>query len=152
MSCHKEYQSAINQFSTTIIFYDPSGGLQPGIREGIAQQTDIMPTVLGYVGYDGPCMAFGIDLLHTPADSTWAVNYLDGVYQYVSGDHVLQFDGEQTIGLYRLDDYRMEHNLAGRQPVQQPMEQQVKAIIQQYMERMIDNQLVATPPQTPVAQ
>ena len=141
MSNHAEYKSGINQFSTTIIVYDPSGQLKPGIREGIAQQTDIMPTILGYVGYNRPYVAFGSDLFHTPAADTWAVNYLDGVYQYCKGDYVLQFDGQQTIGVYRLTDYLMQHNLKGQCQEQPQMEREVKAIIQQYMQRMIDNKL-----------
>jgi phosphoglycerol transferase MdoB-like AlkP superfamily enzyme len=153
MSNHAEYKSAINQFSTSIIFYDPSGNLQPGIYDGIAQQTDILPTILGYVGYHQPYMAFGCDLLNTPAKDTWAVNYLDGVYQYCKGDYVLQFDGQQTIGFYRLDDYKMQRNLLNSSPqftstsTSHPspltsMERELKAIIQQYMDRMIDNRLV----------
>ena len=141
MSNHAEYKSGINQFSTTIIVYDPSGQLKPGIHEGIAQQTDIMPTILGYVGYNRPYVAFGSDLFHTPAADTWAVNYLDGVYQYCKGDYVLQFDGQQTIGVYRLTDYLMQHNLKGQCQEQPQMEREVKAIIQQYMQRMIDNKL-----------
>jgi phosphoglycerol transferase MdoB-like AlkP superfamily enzyme len=141
MSNHAEYKSGINQFSTTIIVYDPSGHLEPGIREGIAQQTDIMPTILGLTGYDKPYVAFGSDLFHTPAEDLWAVNYLDGVYQYCKGDYVLQFDGQQTIGVYRLTDYLMQHNLKGHCPEQPQMEREVKAIIQQYMQRMIDNKL-----------
>ena len=141
MSNHAEYKSGINQFSTTIIVYDPSGQLKPGIREGIAQQTDIMPTILGYVGYNRPYVAFGSDLFHTPAADTWAVNYLDGVYQYCKGDYVLQFDGQQAIGVYRLTDHLMQHNLKGQCQEQPQMEREVKAIIQQYMQRMIDNKL-----------
>ena len=87
-------------------------------------------------------MAFGCDLLNTPAEDTWAINYLDGIYQYCKGDYVLQFDGQQTIGVYRLDDYKMQRNLKGQIPEQQQMEREVKAIIQQYMARMIDNRLV----------
>jgi phosphoglycerol transferase MdoB-like AlkP superfamily enzyme len=154
MSNHPEYKSSIGQFATTIILYDPSGDIQPGIREGIAQQTDIMPTVLNLVGYTKPYVAFGIDLLNTPAADTWAINYLDGIYQYCKGDYVLQFDGQQSLGLYRLDDRLMRHNLilsgnhkvlreAKRQSrVQSQLEREAKAIIQQYMDRMIDNRLV----------
>ncbi len=87
-------------------------------------------------------MAFGCDLLNTPAAETWAINYLDGIYQYCKGDYVLQFDGQQTIGLYALKDYQMKKNLKGQVPEQQQMEKEVKAIIQQYMARMIDNRLV----------
>lgn len=143
MSNHPEYKSGINQFSTSIILYEPSGNLQPGIREGIAQQTDIMPTVLNYVGYPKPYIAFGCDLLNTPAEGTWAINYLDGIYQYCKNGYVLQFDGQNTIGLYSLTDYCMQHNLKGQLPKQQTsMEREIKAIIQQYMERMIQNRLV----------
>ncbi len=143
MSNHPEYKSSVNQFSTSIIIYDPSGDLKPGIREGIAQQTDIMPTILNYVGYKKSFVAFGCDLLNTPAKDLWAINYLDGVYQYCKGDYALQFDGQQTIGLYSLKDYCMKHNLKGQKPeVQSCMEREVKSIIQQYMERMIDNRLV----------
>lgn len=145
-SNHAEYKSAINQFSTSIILYDPSGQLTPSIHEGIAQQTDILPTILGMVGYDKPYMAFGCDLLNTPAKDTWAVNYLDGIYQYCKGDYVLQFDGEHTIGLYRLDDYRMMSDVRGERlevrGKMSEMERELKAIIQQYMNRMIDNRLV----------
>ena len=146
-SNHAEYKSAINQFSTSIILYDPSGSLPPGIREGIAQQTDILPTILNMVGYEKPYLAFGCDLLNTPAKDTWAVNYIDGVYQYCKGDYVLQFDGEKAIGLYRLDDYQMQRNLMDegrekRDDVRGKMERELKAIIQQYMNRMIDNRLV----------
>ncbi len=142
MSNHPEYKSSINQFSTSIIIYDASGDIAPGIRDGIAQQTDILPTVLNLVGYDKPYMAFGCDLLNTPAKDTWAINYLDGIYQYCKGDYVLQFDGQQTIGVYALKDYLMSHNLKGQVAEQATMEREMKAIIQQYMVRMIENRLI----------
>ena len=142
MSNHPEYKSSINQFATSIILYDPSGTVTPGIRDGIAQQTDILPTILNLVGYDKPYMAFGCDLLNTPAEDTWAINYLDGIYQFCKGDYILQFDGQQTIGFYALKDYQMKKNLKGLMPEQRQMEKEVKAIIQQYMARMIDNRLV----------
>ena len=140
-SNHAAYKSAINQFSTSLIIYDPSGDIAPGMREGIAQQTDILPTILGIVGYDKPYLAFGCDLLNTPQRDLWAINYLDGTYQYCKGDYVLQFDGEKTIGLYRLTDYVMKHNLKGSIAEETQMEREIKAVIQQYVDRMIDNQL-----------
>ena len=142
MSNHPQYKSGINLFSTSIIIYDPSGDIEPGIREGIAQQTDIMPTILNYIGYPKPYVAFGCDLLNTPTQDLWAINYLDGIYQYCKNGFVLQFDGQNTIGIYQLTDYLMKNNLIGKVPEQKQMEREIKAIIQQYMERMIDNRLV----------
>ena len=55
--------------------------------------------------------------------------------------HVLQFDGQQTKGMYALDDSLMQHNLVGKVPQQPQMELELKAIIQQYMERMTQDGL-----------
>ena len=117
---------------------------QPSIKDNCYTfYTDIYPTMLNYLGYDKPYMAFGCDLLSTPADQTWAVNYLDGIYQYAKNGYVLQFDGEKSIGFYKLTDYLMAHNLVEQRSEQQlQMEQEVKAIIQQYMMRMLENRLV----------
>ena len=143
MSAYDEYKSDIGGFCSPIIIYTPSGIVAPGMRDGIAQQIDIMPTVLNLTGYDHPYCAFGIDILNTPAADTWAVNYLNGTYQYVDGKYVLQFDGKNVTALYRLGDWKMQHNIAGTVAEQQQMERRLKAIIQQYMDRMTGNRLTA---------
>ena len=136
-----QYHTDIGGFSSPVIFYDPTGEMGNGMREGIAQQTDIMPTLLEHLGYDQPYLSFGKDLLSTPADSTWAVNYLEGIYQYVKYGYVLQFDGRETRAVYSLSDSLLQHNLVGRVPQQPAMERELKAIVQQYMERMTENRL-----------
>lgn len=141
LSDHKQYQTAIGGFASPIIVYDPSGEIKPGMRNGIAQQIDILPTVMSALGYDKPYFSFGCDLLTTPMRETYAVNYLNGIYQYCKYDYVLQFDGKQTRGIYRLDDKLMEHNLKGKVKEQAQMEREVKAIIQQYMYRMVNDKL-----------
>ena len=140
-SDHAEYQSDLGGFCSPIIIYDPS---QPvgRMEEKVAQQIDILPTILGMLGYQKPYMAFGIDVLNTPAEDTWAVNYLNGIYQYVKYGYVLQFDGKQTKGIYQLTDRLMQHNLKGKVPQQAQMERELKAIIQQYMMRMTQNKLL----------
>jgi hypothetical protein len=70
------------------------------------------------------------------------VNYLNGIYQYVKHGHILQFDGQQTRGLYALTDSLMQQNVMGKVAEQRQMERELKAIIQQYMERMTENRLV----------
>lgn len=144
---HAEYQTELGAFCVPVIFYDPSGEIKAGMRDAIAQQIDIMPTILGYLGYDEPYFAFGTDQLHTPKEDTWAVNYSNGVYQYVKNGHVIQFDGEKTTGLYSLEDKLMKRNLAGGKDaeLQERMERELKAIIQQYMERMTTNNLKPLP-------
>ena len=138
---HPEYQTEAGIHSIPIIFYTPDGSLQ-GERNGISQQIDIMPTVLGYLGYDKPYVAFGCDLLHTPMEETYAVNYLDGIYQFFKGDYMLQFDGEKTVAMYAFKtDVLLKENLVGKVPQQESMEKELKAMIQQYMERMNHDEL-----------
>ena len=146
-SDHAEYQSDLGGFCSPIIIYDPS---QPvgRMEEKVAQQIDILPTILGMLGYQKPYMAFGIDVLNTPAEDTWAVNYLNGIYQYVKYGYVLQFDGKQAKGIYQLTDRLMQHNLKGKVPQQTQMERELKAIIQQYMMRMTKNKLLISPSHT----
>jgi len=144
LSDHAQYQTDIGGFCSPIVIYDPSGKIEPGMRDGIAQQIDILPTVLSILGYDKPFLSFGCDLMSTPMEETYAVNYLNGIYQYVKYGHVLQFDGKQTKAVYALNDLLMKHNLKGKVKQQAKMEREVKAIIQQYMYRMVNDKLMPT--------
>ena len=139
MSDHDYYQTDLGGFCSPIIIYEP--GREPAMQDKIAQQIDILPTLMGLLHYPKPYFAFGIDVLNTQAEDTWAVNYLNGIYQYVKYGHVLQFDGQQTKAVYALTDSLMQHDLCGKLPQQQRMERELKAIIQQYMERMTQDRL-----------
>ena len=142
MSDHLEYQTDLGSFSSPIIIYEPGNDQRtPEMQDKIAQQTDILPTLMGMLGYQKPYVAFGIDLLNTPAEDTWAVNYLNGIYQYVKHGHVLQFDGRQSKAVYALTDSLMQNNLLDSYPRRQQMERELKAIIQQYMARMTQDRL-----------
>ena len=142
MSDHLEYQTDLGSFSSPIIIYEPGNDQRtPEMQDKIAQQTDILPTLMGMLGYQKPYVAFGIDLLNTSAEDTWAVNYLNGIYQYVKHGHVLQFDGRQSKAVYALTDSLMQNNLLDRYPRRQQMERELKAIIQQYMARMTQDRL-----------
>ncbi|MCR5276996.1 MAG: sulfatase-like hydrolase/transferase [Bacteroidales bacterium] len=136
-----EYSTSYGVFEIPIIFYSPEGDLR-GLREGIAQQSDITPTLLGYLGYDRPFLSYGCKLLETPDEETWAINCNNGIYQYFYGDRCLQFDGEHIVGLY---DYRrdrlQEHNLIGEDPHAEEKLPVLKALIQDYMLRMVENRL-----------
>ena len=143
---HAYYETDLGGFCSPIIIYEPGNAeRQPEIQDKIAQQIDILPTVMGMLHYSKPYFAFGIDLFNTASEDTWAVNYMNGMYQYVKHGHVLQFDGQRTRAVYALTDSLMQHNLVGRVPQQPRMEYELKAIIQQYMERMTQDRLTPNP-------
>ena len=134
LSEHPDYQSDYGKFRVPVIFYDPSGSLT-GRRGCIAQQSDILPSILGYLGYDKPVISFGQNLFSTADADTWAANLQNGLYSYYKGDYVLQFDGENQTGLFAYkQDPILKQNLKGTQPAtEQEMLRNLKALIQQYL-------------------
>lgn len=142
---HKEYENARGIFSVPIIFFTPDGSLKGFDKEKIVSQMDIMPSVLGYLGYDKPYIAFGQDIFHKDAKDTYTINYLDGIYQIFEGDYLLQFDGENPTGLYLYKtDTFLENNILNStdKSVYEPMLDKMKSMAQQYMERMVNNDLI----------
>ena len=146
ISEHDLYLTDIGRYRVPVIFFDPSGTLPVGTLQGTAQQIDIMPTILGALRYNRPYIAYGKDLLHPSKGDDWAVNYNNGIYQYVEGDYLLQHDGTTIKAFYNLaTDPLMQQNLKAQPEVQQrlsEMERRLKAIIQSYMQRMIADDLV----------
>jgi phosphoglycerol transferase MdoB-like AlkP superfamily enzyme len=140
----EEYKTDLGLFRVPIILFDPSGQLPRGSSPAVMQQINIMPTLLNLLGYPHPYLAYGIDILNTPPHDSWAVSYTNGIYQYVTGDTLLHFDGQKVVGLYTLSaDPLLKHNLL-RPNSPQPDCHHLQAIIQSYMQRMINNQLVIT--------
>ena len=140
---HPDYQSDYGNFRVPIVFYCPSDSLC-GKRDAIAQQSDIYPSILGYLGYDRPVISFGQDLFNTPDSATWAATLQNGLYSYYSGDYLLQFDGTNETGLFSYkEDPALKNNLKGTQSdTEQEMTKKLKALIQQYLEYMTTKSLV----------
>jgi phosphoglycerol transferase MdoB-like AlkP superfamily enzyme len=119
------------------MFYKPDGSLKSK-RDGVVQQIDIMPTILGILEYDLPYIAFGNDLTKTPAENTFAVNSNNGIFQLFKNGHLFQFDGETPIALYEYGtDKMLQENLLHKVDYKE-YELFLKSFIQQYMERMVD--------------
>lgn len=144
LSSSPTYQTDIGWFRVPVLLFDPSSDTLCGTHPAIMQQIDIMPTLLGLLGYPRPYLAFGTDVLHTPATQSWAVNYNNGLYQLVLRDTLYQFDGTRLAGLYDIAaDSLLNHNLVGiRAASSEPQGLRLlKAIVQSYMQRMASNRL-----------
>jgi phosphoglycerol transferase MdoB-like AlkP superfamily enzyme len=128
-------------YEVPVIFYKHKSNLK-GINHTVTQQTDIMPTILDYLNYDGDYITFGTDVLDT-AKVHFAVNYTNETYQIIEGDYSLIFDGNKTISLFnRKTDRLLKKNLAGTDmKLQSEMEGRLKAYLQSYNERLIKNKL-----------
>ena len=144
------YCTTLGHYAVPIILYAPGDPSLHGYdEEQVVEQIDIMPTVLSYLHYDKPYIAFGRDMLHSPADEGFALHWLpeSSSYEYVWGDYTLHFDGQRTVAAYAFrTDSAFSHNVLATMPpaTLERMERHMKAIIRQYMQRMTDDKLVIT--------
>ena len=142
------YCTTLGNYCVPIILYAPNDPSLHGYDEKrVVEQIDIMPTVLNYLHYDQPYLAFGRDMLHGTAKEGFALHWLpeSSSYEYVWGDYALQFDGKQVTSAYAFrTDSTFSHNVLGTMPAatRTRMERHMKSVIQQYMQRMTTDNLV----------
>ena len=136
---HKEYQNSNGLYAIPLIVYSPKDNLERSINK-ICQQADVMPSVIDYLQIDTNIVSFGNSIWD---EDGFAVNYLNNIYQYFEGGYVLQFNGEKSIALYEVKrDSLLKNNLLLELPeLKEEMENKLKAYIQEYNHRMINNQL-----------
>ncbi len=137
----REYQTTLGHFSVPVAFYMHNSKLR-GYYDRIAQQIDIMPSILAYLNFKGEFIAFGNNLFDESSES-FAFNTRGSNYYLYMDDHVLEMTDNNTISLYNyVNDRYFENNLIGTIPdLQQRMERKLRAIIQDYNRRLLDNDL-----------
>jgi len=137
------YQSNVGQYAIPILFYKPGSDLR-GTSGLVAQQTDIMPTVLNYLGYDRSYLAFGTDLFDTlNSKPHFSVHYISGIYGLMMDGYYLETNGTSITALYNLQKDPLQlTNLAGRETqVGDKMMKFLTGYLQQYNNRLIENRL-----------
>ena len=102
-----------------------------------------MPSLLTYLNYEGEYIAFGNDLFDDSSES-FGFNTAGSTYQLFMKNHMLEMIDIRSAGMYNFkNDPLLENNLVGRLPdLQDELETKLKAIIQTYNARLIDNDLV----------
>jgi len=138
----EEYRTPMGVFSVPVLFFEPSGALAFRDDVTLFQHIDILPTVLGYLGFDAPFFAFGRDYFSSRQEP-FVINFANHLFQYTRGSHTLLFDGSETRAMYDIRrDKQMKTNLADSLPeARNDLEAEAKAVIQQYINRMIDDNL-----------
>jgi len=134
--------TSTGRYSIPILFYQPGSNLKGLVDSIPVQQTDIMPSVLGYLNYDKPYFAYGQDIFTTKATDKFVINYNNGIYQLLKGDFLQQFDGEKTKAVYNYKtDPMLQNNLNGQIEDRNENEMLIKSVIQQYIMRMSTDKL-----------
>ena len=139
---HDAYKNDIGDFSIPLFFFTPDSSLQ-GKDTRVASQLDIFPTILDYLGIQTPYFSFGSSLLDSTMEKQ-AFYYSRGSYFILQDSLVLQMRKNKVVGLYNyFRDWEMNNNLAEMIPEEKNyLEKKMRAIRQQYTNRMIKNQLV----------
>jgi phosphoglycerol transferase MdoB-like AlkP superfamily enzyme len=136
-----EYATAKGLFEVPIAFYSPQWN-QGELRSiGAVSQTDIMPSVLAYLGYAKPFFAFGENALTLAKKHPYAICYNHPVYQLISDSMLIQFDGNEVQAVYNYtQDPLLQNNMASQLDTK-AMQTYLRAYIQQYIYRLTTNQL-----------
>ncbi len=105
------------------------------------QQADIMPSVLNYLHYDIPFYSIGNSVF---SDSIYheAIAFNNGVYQYISGDSIINFSGEegekmqaQALKNWPIIAPAKLQNLQGNN------QKRLKSIIQKYNQDLVQDKM-----------
>jgi phosphoglycerol transferase MdoB-like AlkP superfamily enzyme len=139
-SYYESSRNSLSRFAIPLLLYVPDDNAMVKWDKGIAQQIDIMPTVLNYLNYSKPYVAFGNDLLKTDK-KRFVINYANQNYQYFNGDTIIHFDGQKLNAVY---DFHTDSLLTSniKEEVNASFaEDKCKAFIQQYNNRLIDDEL-----------
>ncbi len=132
------YKNDKDAFAIPLLFFTPDGSLK-GTNNKVAQQADIMPTILDYLGYSKPFIAFGNNLLSNK--KSFSVNFKNNNYQLTTDSIFMRYDGKEIHSAYNyIEDPGLTRNIRDKKSIAQE-KNYLFAFIQQYNNRMIDNEL-----------
>ncbi len=135
------YENRAGYFSVPLYFFTPDQSLS-GHNDKLVQHTDIIPSVLDYLHYNGTVRSFGTSVFQDTLNRT-AVQYLDNIFQIEDNQYCLLYDGHKAIGLYLyLEDFHFENNLLGTEKdVAENLTKKLEAVLQTYTHALVENKL-----------
>lgn len=96
--------------SIPIVFYQPNSSLR-GERDDVANQIDVMPSILDILHYNKPYYSLGKSLFKNDCNR-YSINYKGGLYHCYSKEYCYQFNGETCVGFYNINkDPLFKNNL-----------------------------------------
>lgn len=142
LTSDKYYINNVGKYSIPIAFYCAGDTALVGKTDIVAQHIDIMPTILSYLNYKHHYFSLGVDMFQKDS-AHFNISYLNGIYQIIEGNYVLNFDGENILSLYNYknDKYLTDNLIKKNQNQIVEMSNKLKAFIQIYNNSIIDNKM-----------
>jgi phosphoglycerol transferase MdoB-like AlkP superfamily enzyme len=131
-------------FEIPVIYYCAGDSMLKGKYSNATQQTDILPSLLDYLGFSGKYSAFGESIfsIHEP----FVINYANGLYQGINNEYILLFDADNnaTVGYYHYTvDSLLQNNIYhSGTSAEKNLLLKTEAAIQQYCRAMKQNKIV----------
>jgi phosphoglycerol transferase MdoB-like AlkP superfamily enzyme len=126
-------------YEIPVIFYAPGDTSMHGTTDKIAQQVDILPSIMDYLGYKKPFFSFGNSIFDTSA-KRFAVTELDNCYKWLMNGCLLKTNGLSVSEVYDFGkDYYCNDNLCGK--VQDTVSPYFKAYVQLYRSVLINDKM-----------
>ena len=143
---YDRYQEPITGMGAAIMFYSPNAELVPTkLYSEISQQIDIYPSLVDLMGYQKPFRSWGRSVFaDKPGETPRAFISNSVMYQMMQGNYIYIIDENgQVNGIYRKDDGALKQNLLHHEnnPEIQKGIQDLKAFMQDYMDRIINHKL-----------
>lgn len=149
LSYHDYYNNDMGRLLIPIFFYTPGGQLPVRCDSTrLMQQIDISPSLLALLNYQKPFFSFGKNVFdNSPSFVNYVFNDRTGSSMYYLDDLMIEYRGNKLYGIFDFkNDFSLKNNLVARKsqfPQVPFMEQQMQAIIQQYIIRMKEDKLSA---------
>ncbi|MFZ1705616.1 MAG: LTA synthase family protein [Saprospiraceae bacterium] len=133
----------MNDYRIPLFFYQPNGKTLGEERDILANQIDILPTLLHWIHYPKSFYSLGRNLLDSQQKND-AITYNNQVYQYINQNYCYHFNGENPVALYAWQkDPFLKNNLIKNtvKEVWLPLDSLVKNRIQQFNLTMSKNMM-----------
>lgn len=134
------YKSKRGMYAVPLVFYAPGDSRLKGVSTRVCQQADVLPSVLDYLHYNEPFIAYGNSVFSNDTNS-FAVSYLSGIYQLITNSVAISFDGATIVDTEIINsDTTQSESIRYLDSINViNAESQLKGIIQQYNYRMEHN-------------
>lgn len=104
------YYSALGMYRIPLLFIDPSNPSLARTRTDLAQQVDIFPTTLSYLGIKTKVKSFGRNLLQKSTSPTVILNRSSGMFNCYTDSIMIKSSPYEIKGIYSVTDSLMLQN------------------------------------------
>ena len=143
LSSYPFFHTWAGMYAIPVLYYCPAT-LPAATTSVTTQQCDIVPSVLHYLNFNEPFMAYGNSVFDSAA-SHFSVTMHNNLYQVIENGFSLLADTSGTIALYHFTtDSLLSVDLSDKEiMIKQTMERKLRAYLQQFNYGMIHNQMKA---------